>query len=74
MVEDSAFVFGSHSVRFDRNKIKGKTIMIMVGNELKVSRTAVHAMQKTVEKTCKSWVEVLPRYGLTCISFLLAHR
>jgi hypothetical protein len=49
MVEDPAFVFGGHSVRFDR-KNKRKKIVINSRNELTVSRAAVHAMQKALEK------------------------
>ena len=49
MAEDPAFVFGGHSVRIDRNKANAK-IMINSRNELTVSRAAVHAMQKALEK------------------------
>jgi hypothetical protein len=50
MVEDLAFVFRGHSVRFDRNKANAKNILINSRNELTVSRAAVHAMQKALEK------------------------
>src|SRR6267378_3140272 len=50
MVEGRAFVFGSHSARFDRNKATAKRIMLNGRNALTVSRAAVHAMQKALEK------------------------
>jgi len=50
MVEEPAFVFGSHSARFDRNEATAKRIMINGRYELTVSRAAVHAMQKALEK------------------------